>query len=584
MPLPASGTPWPPKQLAPITSRLAEWSAWYSGDPAALRSVYQRATAAAFRPADRPAQYRGGVVGAVARMWWGRPVSDLSTRVDQVHVPIAADLCQASADLLYAEPPQLTVDDKATQERLNTYLDDGLHTVLASGAEVGAALGGRYHRVTWDRALLPDRPFLTTVDADAAWPTFRFDRLVAVTFWYVLPTRDAHRVLRHLERHELDEQGNGVILHGLYDGTPDDLGRPIPLTEHADTEGLAAVIDADGAVVGPRTPGLCVEYVPNQRPQRRWRSDPVGRSLGRSDLDGVEGLMDALDETYSSWMRDIRLSKARIHVPEHMLEAGTPGQGSSFDLDRDVYVGLPGLLQTRDAAGNLPIQAQQFAIRTDDFQRTCQDLVEQILRSAGYSAQTFGEGPDGAAVTATEVQSRERRSFMTRDRKVRLERPAVTRLVTKMLTVDAAVFGAGGLNPEGLAVSFGDSVQDSPLSLAQTAQALESAKAASTRTKVRMMHPDWDDEQVTEEVDLITAEHAITLADPTTTVPPGAETPTLDPAAIKAKADAMGVLIRAGVKPEDAADQVGLSGVEFTGAVPTSLRLPEAEAASLEQA
>jgi hypothetical protein len=52
----------------------------------------------------------------------------------------------------------------------------------------------------------------------------------------------------------------------------------------------------------------------------------------------------------------------------------------------------------------------------------------------------------------------------------------------------------------------------------------------------------------------------------------------------KAKADAMGVLIRSGVAPDAAARLVGLEGVEFTGAVPTSLRQPEAAAAELEQA
>jgi hypothetical protein len=53
---------------------------------------------------------------------------------------------------------------------------------------------------------------------------------------------------------------------------------------------------------------------------------------------------------------------------------------------------------------------------------------------------------------------------------------------------------------------------------------------------------------------------------------------------IKAKADALGILIRAGVEPNEAATRVGLQGVEFTGAMPTSLRLPEADAAKLEQA
>lgn len=59
--------------------------------------------------------------------------------------------------------------------------------------------------------------------------------------------------------------------------------------------------------------------------------------------------------------------------------------------------------------------------------------------------------------------------------------------------------------------------------------------------------------------------------------------PSDEASVIKAKADAMGVLIRAGVKPEDAAARVGLAGVEFTGAVPVSLRLPESDAAGLEQ-
>ena len=57
---------------------------------------------------------------------------------------------------------------------------------------------------------------------------------------------------------------------------------------------------------------------------------------------------------------------------------------------------------------------------------------------------------------------------------------------------------------------------------------------------------------------------------------------TEDSAAVKAKADAMGVLIRAGVEPKEAAARVGFNGLGFTGAIPTSLRLPVADAAGLE--
>lgn len=55
-----------------------------------------------------------------------------------------------------------------------------------------------------------------------------------------------------------------------------------------------------------------------------------------------------------------------------------------------------------------------------------------------------------------------------------------------------------------------------------------------------------------------------------------------DAAELQAKADALGVMIRAGIEPADAAAKTGLTGVRFTGAVPTSLRLPETDANALE--
>lgn len=55
-----------------------------------------------------------------------------------------------------------------------------------------------------------------------------------------------------------------------------------------------------------------------------------------------------------------------------------------------------------------------------------------------------------------------------------------------------------------------------------------------------------------------------------------------DPNVVRAQADAMGVLIRAGVEPSDAAVSVGLGKLRFTGAVPTTLRMPKEDAEALE--
>lgn len=70
--------------------------------------------------------------------------------------------------------------------------------------------------------------------------------------------------------------------------------------------------------------------------------------------------------------------------------------------------------------------------------------------------------------------------------------------------------------------------------------------------------------------------------DERTEAPADAPSPAIDATAEKARADALGVLIRSGVDPQSAARRVGLEGVEFTGAMPVSLRLPTADAATLE--
>lgn len=522
MPLPTQDQAWPPASVADLLPKMAEYSAWWSGDPDHLRSVYGGGAGGKFHPGFdetgrriRPAQHEGGVVGFVARAFWGKPPASLTNPRHQLHVPLASDICQASSDLLFAEQPEVKAErpdgqiHPAGQKRVEKLLGDSAWQVLSEGAEVGAALGGVYYRTTVDREL-SSTPFLTRVDYDGAVPEFRWGRLVAVTFWRVL--REENRLVwRHLERHELDSQGRGLVLHGLYQGTPDALGSARPLADDPATAPLARTVNADQVSTAyPLTPGLCVVHVPNQRPNRLWRKHPVGRDLGRSDLAGVEGLLDALDETYSSWQRDIRLGKARLFVAAAALDDNGPGKGASFDGDREVFHEL-NVLQRQEATG-LPVQAEQFAIRVQEHRETCDDLVKRILGTAGFSASTFGEYSEGTGMTATEVRSRERRTFLTRDSKVRVHRPALRDLLTKLMSLDHALNTAEGANPHAdgfaLEVVFPDGVVDSQLTRAQTAQALRTAEAASTETLVRLVNPELEDQAVQAEVKRILDERS----------------------------------------------------------------------------
>lgn len=502
MPLPDKGATWPPKHLTEdVLPTMNTWDAWYVGDPARLMGA---------APATSTFQ-SSGLVGAVRSFFWGKP-APLNGKPDtRLHVPVAADIGQASADLLFSETPVASIDDTTHQERLDEIVGDEFQDTLAGAAEVSAILGGTYLMAQVDPTR--DAPFITRMDADRAVPVFRWGRLTAVTFWTTLDSDTG--VLRYLECHEVDAFGIGVVRHGLYMGTGTSLGHPVPLTDHPVTSPLANDVDEE-STISTGTPGLDVVYVPNVSPSRRWRNHPAGANLGRSDLDGIEPLMDALDEVYSSLMRDVRLGKAMLIAPEYMLKNNGPGKGQSFEQD-EVYspVNLPPNMDS--GSSGLPVEQVQFKIRVEEHLAVASDLFAKILRSAGYSSQTFGEAQPGAgaSTTATEIVARERRSYITRDRKIRPFKPALGCILDKALAMDAYFYG-GPPAKESVVVSFGDAIQESPLSLATTAQALRAAEGASTRTIVEMLHPDWTTEGIDEEVAAIMRDRGTPFSDPDT--------------------------------------------------------------------
>ncbi|MEU3712915.1 phage portal protein [Streptomyces catenulae] len=483
MPLPDNGAAWPPPSLGRLYRELRADDAWYSGDRRRLADIYQYTE-----------QRHDG-----RRRLWARHRHPQPGRHDtRLHIPLPADIATTSADLLFSEPPTFTVGDPATQARLNEITEaDGIANTLLEAAEVGAALGGVFLRVTWDTALAP-RPLLTAVHADAADPEFRWGQLSAVTFWRELAS-GSDTVWRHLERHEV-----GRVLHGLYEGTVDSLGTRVPLTEHPDTAPLADALGVEGDSIETGLDQLTAAYVPNIRPNRRYRGSP----LGRSDYQSAHDLFDALDETWSSWLRDIRLARARLIVPDGYLRDHGPGRGASFDDDREIWQALN--IPPNDGVGGITLS--QFAIRVAEHQQTADAIMRQAVQLAGYSAQSFGLG-DSTATTATEVTARERRSMITRDKKSRYWSPALADMLFVMLRLDQSLY-TPGLTPERPTIAFGDSVSEDPQTVAQTLNLLQQAQAVSTDTKVRALHPDWDDDAVRAEVDRILAETGAAVPDP----------------------------------------------------------------------
>lgn len=521
MPMPDGGH-WPPLPWAHAYQAYREWNAWYTGEPDLLTEVYTNRRDVPYTPRVRTSQYQGGVFGRAARWLWGDPPRE-DSKDPRVHIPAPADLARVSADLMFSEPPTLSLPkhmqpppevpdapvpgepakaDTApkraaatpTEERLAA-LGQEMAELLLEGAETAAALGDTYLRVTVDREVCPDRAFLTRVDADGALPQYRNGFLVEVTFWTLLEC-DGTKYVRLLEHHT-----RGRIEYGLYVGSDTELGRRVPLTEHADAAYLTELVDGDSGQDTGLKDKLAVVLWPNIGPQRRWRTVPHLRNLGRSDFDGIEPLFNALDVVWSSWMRDIDLGRGRVIVPDVYLSSLGAGNGAYFDQGREYFVGLNMLPKPGGESQMLTIS--QFEIRVEQHRDTADAIWREILKAPRYSEQTFGEqGDGGAAVTATEVSANQKTSFTTRDRKLMIAKRVIADAVELILAVEKALNlpaarGVEVIRPE---VVPGEVVSPDPLTTAETSQLLKAAGAASTYTLVEMNHPGWDKEQIDAEV------------------------------------------------------------------------------------
>lgn len=498
--LPEDNAVWPPPDCEAPYAQIRRLASWYS---------------------DETDMLYGGQAGSSSQAeatWLARfgrrATSSAASTLSTMHMPVAGDIARTSADLLFADMPDINLVNEvgAPVEEAQKFWDDAaddmdLEAQLLVGAELCAALSGIYWRVTWDATVSPDRPIIEWVQPDFAVPEFVHGILVAVTVWGQLGTpkgQPSGQVWRHLERYSA-----GQIEHGLFVGTEDNLGRRAPLTEHPATESIQ--LTGPDFIALPAGIPMLMGYIPNMLPNRKLRLS----KLGRADISGMErpdGPLAGIDKAWSSWMRDLDLGKGRITVPEDYLRTDGAGSGAVFDLDRAVYTPLRMPLSSD---GQSALTISQFDIRDEVHARTVLALLTQVVRGAGYSLGSFGIADGtGPAQTATEVRQRNALSMTTREKKIRYWRSGLRKLLGAYAAMDRELFG--GKIPAGTRfdVEFSDAVAEDPHRVAETVNLLFQAQAASTRTRVEIVHPDWDETRVSDEVAAIKADTDIAVPTP----------------------------------------------------------------------
>ncbi|MBE0430163.1 MAG: phage portal protein [Thermoleophilia bacterium] len=479
---------------------IREADAWYSGDQDKLMAHTGMTVKLPSQQNSFGISFRGGI------SFWRRRANDRTGKqINRIHVPVASDIAAANSDMLFGDAPVIQIpeahletaltDAKLTEDRLQELL--GLlsfESMLLEAADVCSGIGGIYLVPGWDKEVA-DYPLVSVIHQDAAIPEYRMGHLTAVTFWRQVE-KDGKKIMRHLERHE-----KGVIFHGLYSGSDDFLGDAVPLADHKSTA------DFDPEIKLPDGISLLPAYIPNMMPNQKRR----GLRVGRSDTAGCESLMDALDETFTSWMRDIRVGQARIIVPDEFLERSGRGQGARFDLDRELFVGLDMDPGSFEKAG---ITENQFTIRTQEHADTAVSLFERIVTSAGYSPQSFGLHIEGQGESGIALRTREKKSINTTGKKAKYWQSAVESTLEKVLIIDKAEFSGSHKIFRPRVEIEGNFARD-PRETAETIDLLRRAGAASTRIRVKMAQPHLEGEELEGEVQRVMEEEGMIVEDPT---------------------------------------------------------------------
>lgn len=523
----AAADVFPPAPFDEAFKQFAIYDAWYANDMYAL-GILSPTYGAPVTHMRNGRPYSGGAQGMIAKAAVGTPV--LENR-SELGMPTAGDLAQLSADLLFAEAPKVTLpgaDDEdapeellAAQQRLDKIIgsDEGHAELLRSG-EYAAAHGGTYLACVWDKDVV-DHVWFRAYRSDVAIPEYRYGRLSGVQLWteYQKGKDDFFRLI---EAHK-----PGLITYSLWKGEKNTLGKQVPIDTLDETAHYAKIVDVTDAQVLPEAatldvvvrtgvPWLAVEFYPNMLPHPMWDKKGVLANLGRSDFYGLERLFERINGIWSSLMRDFDNGAGRLTVPESYLRLNGPGKGAEFDMGRQVYSPVAGLVD--DGKGG-SITISQFKIRVEEHLSAIEGLKREIALATGYSVSHFGihDGSTGTK-TATEVNDDRTDSERTRDKKALYVRPALARLARTALAIDSLVFpNKGGMIIEDLAeVEFAEVSQVDPLVRATTTQMLVAARAYSIETAVRAEQPDLDKDEVDAEVARIRDENGLTpAADPT---------------------------------------------------------------------
>jgi hypothetical protein len=288
---------------------------------------------------------------------------------------------------------------------------------------------------------------------------------------------------RLLERHTA-----GLVTHTLYRGTSSSIGQQVALESYGRTQGLPE----------QRTTGIdkpLVVFIPNS-----IDSNP---SRGFSDYRGLERRFLALNEAVTIGQNNVVLTgqKRALIDGAYTTPSGKVPKHDTFLLRKADDV-MPG-------QQNKPLEVLEYSLESEQLIAWVDHMIDSSITFAGMSPQSVGRSVDGGAISGTAQRLKMAFSLIENSGKGRHFDRGAKQLLQWAKVIDSRRTTEGGFgrryNDTESVPSFerADALPRDDMEAAQRLVLLTNAEAISAEEKVRLLHPDWSEDEIKAEVALI---------------------------------------------------------------------------------
>jgi A118 family predicted phage portal protein len=287
----------------------------------------------------------------------------------------------------------VTVTGSEKADYIQSILDEN-HDKFRSKLELGCAYGGL--------VLKPNEEGIDFVPAPRYIP-ISFDgngNITAIIFMDIYKTKT--EVYTRLEYHHFDEEGNYNIQNKAFRSSSDvSLGSEVSLSSVEKWKNIEKNVTISG-VARP-----LFGYFRMPTANNVDIDSPLGVSIFSKAVDTCEDF----DMWYSKWKREGKLSDKILFVDEQaMMHPGQTGRDKAVPINP-----LPELIKGLRFGNNANKCVEEWSptIRVDEYRQALQTQLDLIAVQCGFSSGYFSFDSRTGAVTATQVESEDQRTFST---------------------------------------------------------------------------------------------------------------------------------------------------------------------------